>query len=85
MSALQPELIVSHPEFAQALLSSDVMKRYERLTTPAFVREDLLLNLPAHPHCDRDGDRVCRAKQVTTEEQDARRKSDWSALDKLKL
>jgi uncharacterized metal-binding protein YceD (DUF177 family) len=49
------------------------------------MREDLLLNLPAHPHCDRDGDRVCKAKQLTTEEQDANRKPDWSALDKLKL
>jgi uncharacterized metal-binding protein YceD (DUF177 family) len=49
------------------------------------MREDLLLNLPAHPHCDRDGDRVCKAKRIKTEEQDAKRKSDWSALDKLKL
>ena len=57
----------------------------ETVDLTPFVREDLLLNLPAHPHCDRDGDRVCKAKQVTTEEQDARRKSDWSALDKLKL
>ena len=57
----------------------------ETVDLTPFVREDLLLNLPAHPHCDRDGDRVCKAKQVKTEEQDARRKSDWSALDKLKL
>ncbi len=56
----------------------------ETVDLTPFVREDLLLNLPAHPHCDRDGDRVCKAKQVKTEEQDARRKSDWSALDKLK-
>ena len=32
--------------------------------TPS-MREEILLNLPAHPHCDRDGDRVCQAKQVT--------------------
>ena len=57
----------------------------ETVDLTPFVREDLLLNLPAHPHCDRDGDRVCKAKQVKTEEQDAKRKSDWSALDKLKL
>jgi uncharacterized metal-binding protein YceD (DUF177 family) len=57
----------------------------ETVDLTPFVREDLLLNLPAHPHCDRDGDRVCKAKHVKTEEQDARRKSDWSALDKLKL
>ena len=52
--------------------------------TPS-IREEILLNLPAHPHCDRHGDRICKAKQVTTVEQDAKRKSDWSALDKLKL
>src|SRR4051794_11700142 len=27
--------------------------------TPA-MREDLLLNMPAHPHCDRDGERKCK-------------------------
>jgi uncharacterized protein len=52
--------------------------------TPA-MREEILLNLPAHPHCDRDGDRVCKAKQLVPEEQDAEQSSDWSALDKLKL
>ena len=57
----------------------------EAVDLTPFMREDILLNLPAHPHCDRDGDRICKAKQVTTREQDTRRKSDWSALDKLKL
>ena len=55
--------------------------------TPS-IREEILLNLPAHPHCDRDGDRVCKAKQVKqvkTTGQQMKRKSDWSALDKLKL
>jgi len=52
--------------------------------TPS-MREEILLNLPAHPHCDRDGDRICKAKQVTTAEQETKRKSDWSALDQLKL
>jgi Uncharacterized ACR, COG1399. len=50
-----------------------------------FMREDLLLNLPAHPHCDRDGGHICRAKYIEMPEQDAKRESDWSALDKLKL
>jgi uncharacterized protein len=57
----------------------------ETIDLTPFIREDLLLNLPVHPHCDRDGDRVCDAKKVQTEEQGARRKSDWSVLDKLKL
>ena len=57
----------------------------ETIDLTPFMREDLLLNLPAHPHCDRDGDLVCKAKQVKTEEQDAKGESDWSALDKLKV
>jgi len=57
----------------------------ETVDLTPFMREDVLLNLPAHPHCDRDGDRVCKAKQITPEDQNAKRKSDWSALDKLKL
>src|SRR5207247_7242866 len=57
----------------------------ETVDLTAFMREDILLNLPAHPHCDRDSDRVCKAKQLETADQDTRRKSDWSAFDKLKL
>jgi uncharacterized metal-binding protein YceD (DUF177 family) len=55
----------------------------ETVDLTPLIREDILLNLPAHPHCDRDGDRVCNAKEVRTAEQDT--KSDWSALDRLKL
>jgi uncharacterized metal-binding protein YceD (DUF177 family) len=50
-----------------------------------FIREEILLNLPAHPHCDRDGGRVCKAANVDAAEQSAKRKSDWSALNKLKI
>ena len=50
-----------------------------------FMREDLLLNLPAHPHCDRDGGRVCRGKVLEISQLETEQKSDWSALDKLKL
>lgn len=57
----------------------------ETVDLTPFMREDILLNLPAHPHCDRDGDRVCKGKQIETAAQDTKRKSDWSALDKLKL
>lgn len=52
--------------------------------TPS-MREEILLNLPPYPHCDRDSDRVCNAKRVETQEQEMTRKSDWSALDQLKL
>ncbi|MFL6543943.1 MAG: hypothetical protein DMF12_00520 [Verrucomicrobia bacterium] len=57
----------------------------ETVDLTPFMREDILLNLPAHPRCDRDGDRVCKVKEVVTADQDAKRKLDWSALDKLKI
>jgi len=57
----------------------------ETVDLTPFMREDILLNLPAHPHCDRDGDRVCKGRQIEIGEQDTNGKSDWSALDKLKL
>jgi uncharacterized metal-binding protein YceD (DUF177 family) len=57
----------------------------ETVDLTPFMREDLLLNLPAHPRCDKDGNRVCEAKRPETGEQDTTRKPDWSALDKLKL
>jgi uncharacterized metal-binding protein YceD (DUF177 family) len=57
----------------------------ETVDLTPFIREDLLLNLPAHPRCNREGNRVCKAKQSKTIEQDTKRKLDWSALDKLKL
>ena len=57
----------------------------EMVDLTPFMREDLLLNLPAHPHCDRDAGRTCKPKQIEASDQGAKRKSDWSALDKLKL
>jgi uncharacterized metal-binding protein YceD (DUF177 family) len=57
----------------------------EMVDLTPFMREDLLLNLPAHPRCDRDGGRICKAAQRYAAEQETKRKSDWSALDKLKL
>ncbi len=55
-----------------------------------MIREDILLNLPAYPHCDRDGGRVCKAAfrpETRAEEETAERKreADWQALDQLKL
>ncbi|MEP6937949.1 MAG: hypothetical protein ABI871_07760 [Chthoniobacterales bacterium] len=56
-----------------------------------FFREDILLNLPAHPHCDREGGRVCPARAVldkgagTSAEEEGSIAADWSALDQLKL
>jgi uncharacterized protein len=57
----------------------------EAVDLTPFIREDLLLNLPAHPHCDRDGGRICTAKRIEMAEQDTKGKSNWGELDKLKL
>jgi uncharacterized metal-binding protein YceD (DUF177 family) len=57
----------------------------ETIDLTPFMREDLLLNLPAHPRCDRDAGRVCKAAQRYAAEQQSKRESDWRALDKLKL
>jgi len=57
----------------------------EMVDITPFMREDILLNLPPYPHCDRDGGRVCKAAHMATTEAGAIRKPDWSALDQLKL
>jgi len=64
---------------------------HKELTGPEVIdltphlREDILLNLPPHPHCDREGGRVCKAAHMESAAGEATRKPDWSALDKLKL
>jgi uncharacterized metal-binding protein YceD (DUF177 family) len=54
-----------------------------------FMREDLLLNLPPYPHCDREGGRICPVPEVLKKEDEPAvlevPPPDWSALDKLKL
>ena len=64
------------------------------LTEP--VREDILLALPPHPHCDWSGERVCqgallRAKAEATADSLAetdeteKNRRVWGALDQLKI
>jgi len=57
----------------------------ESIDLTPFVREDILLNLPPHPRCDRDAGRVCKAAPPPKPAKEVKRKPDWSALDKLKL
>ncbi len=62
----------------------------ETVDLTPFVREDILLNLPAYPHCDREGDRKCKGPKIEliaadTAVGEAKREHDWEALDKLKL
>jgi uncharacterized metal-binding protein YceD (DUF177 family) len=63
----------------------------EAVDLTPMMREDILLNLPAHPHCDRDGGRACKAPVAAPPlASDATAGAEkpvpaWSALDKLKL
>jgi uncharacterized metal-binding protein YceD (DUF177 family) len=64
----------------------------ETVDLSPFMREDILLNLPAHPRCDADGTRKCKVtaklRDVSQEDRKrraAKREHDWEALDKLKL
>ncbi|MBA2586852.1 MAG: hypothetical protein H0U99_10265 [Chthoniobacterales bacterium] len=63
----------------------------ESVDLTPFFREDILLALPPHPHCDREGGRTCPARAMldtkteTAEEAKIKAAPDWSALDKLKL
>lgn len=57
------------------------------LTEP--IREDILLALPPHPHCDWNGERECKGAfhPATTESASelSERPDVWGALDQLKL
>jgi uncharacterized metal-binding protein YceD (DUF177 family) len=61
----------------------------EEVDLTPFMREDVLLNMPPYPHCDREGGRICPTPGVLKKEEDSgvleARPPDWSALDKLEL
>ena len=63
----------------------------ETVDLTPLAREDILLNLPAYPRCDKHGGRTCKAAKISrdTAAEAARarikREADWSALDKLNL
>jgi uncharacterized metal-binding protein YceD (DUF177 family) len=63
----------------------------ETIDLTPFLREDILLNLPVYPHCDRDGGRLCQGANISKANETApgqaeakKREHDWGALDKLK-
>jgi uncharacterized metal-binding protein YceD (DUF177 family) len=60
----------------------------ETVDLTEHVREDILLTLPAHPHCDWDGEKVCKAqfRDAPSEAEPLDDHRDvWKGLDKLKL
>jgi len=49
-----------------------------------YIREDILLNLPPYPRCDRDGGRVCKGAPSQQQEEPLSPVSKaWEVLDKL--
>ena len=53
-----------------------------------YLREDMVLALPAHPRCDWDGSRICPGPKVprqATEEKEPNQPDAWAALDELNL
>ena len=85
--------------FAYPLNIPDVALQLERPAqetvdlTPE-LREDIILALPAYPHCDWSGERVCPGRQVAQGEAaapaespdgDSRPPSAWETLDQLKM
>src|ERR1700747_3298288 len=53
-----------------------------------YLREDIVLALPAHPRCDWDGSRVCPGPKIprqVTEETEPSQPDAWAALDELNL
>ena len=60
----------------------------EMVDLTEHVREDILLILPAHPHCDWDGEKVCKAqfRDAPSEAEPLDDPRDvWKGLDQLKL
>ena len=86
--------------FPYPLLVPDVAVEMERPSTETvdltpLLREDILLALPAYPHCDWSGERVCPAEERLAEGAAPLGESDghgdqpappsaWSTLDQLK-
>ena len=66
---------------------------YETVDLTPELREDIILALPAYPHCDWSGERVCpgrveaqgeEAAPAATADADSRPVSAWETLDQLK-
>ena len=85
--------------FTYPLEVDEVALEMERPTTETvdltpLLREDILLALPAYPHCDWSGERVCPAQVQSAEGAVRRAEGDghgepappsaWSTLDQLK-
>ncbi|MDP9292501.1 MAG: hypothetical protein M3O82_09085 [Verrucomicrobiota bacterium] len=72
------------PDFAMQI----ELNGAESVDLTPYFREDILLNLPAYPHCDWSGEKVCSGVHGTVAEANGSPAVDvteaWSELDKLK-
>jgi uncharacterized metal-binding protein YceD (DUF177 family) len=60
----------------------------EMVDLTEYLREDILLALPAHPHCDWNAEKVCKAqfRDAASEAEPLDDHRDvWKGLDQLKL
>jgi uncharacterized metal-binding protein YceD (DUF177 family) len=59
----------------------------EQIDLTDHLREDILLALPAHPHCDWNGSRLCRGASFAPKQdfQPDPPKAFWTELDRLKF
>ena len=60
----------------------------ETVDLTEHLREDILLTLPAHPHCDWNADKVCKAefRDAPSEAEPLDDHRDvWKGLDQLKI
>jgi uncharacterized metal-binding protein YceD (DUF177 family) len=61
----------------------------EEIDLTPVVREDIILTLPPHPHCDWSGERQCpgvpRPQTAASSEASEVSSEAWGALDQLKI
>jgi uncharacterized protein len=59
----------------------------ETVDLTPYVREDILLALPAHPHCEKTAGLTCKGIQINTTEPNELPQTPeiWVELDKLKV
>lgn len=60
----------------------------ETVDLTPLEREDILLALPPHPHCDWNGDKDCKGAfhpQSTESDTSSETRDVWGALDQLKI
>jgi len=62
----------------------------EMVDLTGYLREDIVLALPPHPHCDWNGERVCKGAARLNEvhaaaDSLAEENEVWGALDQLKI